>query len=136
MHRLIEYGIRPESGPVLVSGATGGVGLLAVRILALRRAGIFWLRRSKGRVMEGPLPAVGWSLRRRWKTTVFPFILRGISLLGIDSVECPQALRQQLWNRIPWGWKLKNLESRAATCPDWKRGLRQCWPVRLAAGRY
>lgn len=42
---------------------------------------------------------------------VFPFILRGISLFGIDSQHCPMALRQRLWNNLSTNWKPDNLES-------------------------
>lgn len=42
---------------------------------------------------------------------VFPFILRGVSLIGIDSAECPMEHRRQTWDKIAGPWKLKNLES-------------------------
>ena len=38
--------------------------------------------------------------------TVFPFILKGISLLGVDSVQCPMPLRQEVWRRLAGDWKL------------------------------
>jgi acrylyl-CoA reductase (NADPH) len=41
---------------------------------------------------------------------VFPFILRGISLVGIDSQHCPMALRQTLWNHLATDWKFNRLE--------------------------
>lgn len=41
---------------------------------------------------------------------VFPFILRGISLMGIDSQHCPMALRQSLWDRLATDWKFNQLE--------------------------
>ncbi|MFH2059797.1 MAG: YhdH/YhfP family quinone oxidoreductase [Pseudomonadota bacterium] len=41
---------------------------------------------------------------------VFPFILRGISLMGIDSQHCPMALRQDLWERLATDWKFNQLE--------------------------
>jgi len=42
--------------------------------------------------------------------TVFPFILRGVSLLGIDSVNCPTHLRKALWGKLSNEWKLSNLD--------------------------
>jgi acrylyl-CoA reductase (NADPH) len=44
-------------------------------------------------------------------TSVFPFILRGVNLLGIDSVYCPMGIRQKLWERIATDLKPKNLSS-------------------------
>ena len=43
-------------------------------------------------------------------TTVFPFILRGLRLIGIDSQNCPYALRKQLWQHLASDWKLQNLK--------------------------
>ena len=43
-------------------------------------------------------------------TTVFPFILRGVNLLGIDSVNCPMETRLKIWNRLATDFKPKNLE--------------------------
>lgn len=42
---------------------------------------------------------------------VFPFILRGVSLIGIDSAECPMEHRRQTWDKLAGPWKLKNLEN-------------------------
>ena len=47
--------------------------------------------------------------------TVFPFILRGISLIGIDSQNYPMSYREQVWNKLADEWKLDNLESNANT---------------------
>ena len=41
--------------------------------------------------------------------TVFPFILRGVSLVGIDSQSCPMSLRKELWGKMASDWKLENL---------------------------
>ena len=42
-------------------------------------------------------------------TTVFPFILRGVNLLGIDSAYCPMELRRQIWERLASDYKPKSL---------------------------
>ncbi|MBE3590632.1 MAG: oxidoreductase [Firmicutes bacterium] len=152
--RMQENGLTPGTGPVLVTGATGGVGSLAVNILAklgyevaastgkageheyLRRLGAAAvLDRAEttgpGRPLEkarwaGAVDTVGaatlpYVLRttRPWgtvallgnaggaafETTVFPFILRGVSLLGIDSAYCPMERRRELWRRLAGEWK-------------------------------
>jgi putative YhdH/YhfP family quinone oxidoreductase len=147
---LQEHGIRPGRGPVLVTGATGGVGSLAVNILAgagyevvastgkssqhdyLRSIGASSIidRDELGQTGGRPLESVAWTaavdcvggrtlanvLARidyggaaaatgltggaELPTTVMPFILRGVSLLGIDSVQTPIARRRQIWDRL------------------------------------
>jgi NADPH:quinone reductase-like Zn-dependent oxidoreductase len=47
-------------------------------------------------------------------STVYPFILRGISLLGIDSQECPMPTRRQIWEKLSKTWKLEHLERLAS----------------------
>jgi acrylyl-CoA reductase (NADPH) len=47
-------------------------------------------------------------------TTVFPFILRGINLLGIDSVQCPMELRRKIWGLLAKDWKPKGLSESIA----------------------
>jgi len=156
---LIENGVTPESGPVLVTGATGGVGSLAVAILA--KAG-YQVTAATGKldetdylkglgatdvieraaVTEGaerPLMKTLWSgvvdcvggemLAAALKSTrycgtvtccglvgspelavnVFPFILRGVRLIGIDSVEAPMELRRKVWQKLAGEWKLDQL---------------------------
>jgi acrylyl-CoA reductase (NADPH) len=143
-------GLRSGDGPVLVTGATGGVGSVAVGILAAlghevvastgKPSSAPWLTAlgasavisrdetsaESKRPMEterwaGAVDCVGGStlayvLRTlrygtavaasgltgggELPTTVFPFILRGVSLLGIDSVQTPIAARRALWQRI------------------------------------
>ncbi|MDP5183615.1 acryloyl-CoA reductase [Blastococcus sp. BMG 814] len=145
---LEEHGLVPGAGPVLVTGASGGVGSVAVSILAARghevtavtgkREAADWLR-SLGAAdvvdrsvldPERPLQKERWagavdcvggatlaavlaSLRygaavaasgntggMALPTTVLPFILRGVALLGIDSVQCPIDLRRAVWQRL------------------------------------
>lgn len=150
IHQLERMGLAPQRGPVLVTGATGGVGSIAISILKklgyrvaastgretehdyLRQLGADdILSRSEtsaesSRPLEkerwaGSIDAVGGStlayLLRTTKnsgsvasigntggpdlaTTVFPFILRGVNLLGIDSANCPMELRRQLWQQL------------------------------------
>ncbi len=151
---LRHEGILPTSGPIVVTGATGGVGSLAVRLLAQLGSEVVavsgkpqyyeWLLQLGARqvlareqllaVADKPLLSARWagaidtvggavmeavvrSLRPAGacavcglvagadlKLTVYPFLLRGIKLLGIDSAWCPQAKRIELWNRLATEW--------------------------------
>jgi acrylyl-CoA reductase (NADPH) len=146
---LEERGLRPGDGPVLVTGASGGVGSSAVAILAQRGHEV-WAATGKadeadrlrglgavgilgrdevtaeGKPLEserwaGAVDAVGAAtlpyvlrtLRRgaavassgnasgpRLETTVFPFILRGVAMLGMDSVVVPIERRRAIWDRL------------------------------------
>ncbi len=146
---LERHGLAPAHGPVVVTGAAGGVGSVAIAILA----GLgYRVVAATGRVQEadylkslgaaeiidrseltGPVRPLG---KERWgagvdtvgsttlanvlsmtsyggavaacglaggmdlPSSVAPFILRGVSLLGIDSVMCPQPLRREAWKRL------------------------------------
>jgi acrylyl-CoA reductase (NADPH) len=155
---LERNGLTPDKGPVIVTGATGGVGSLAVDCLS--RLGYHvtavtgktdqheYLHALGAReiVPRAPLPGdkqpVGearWAgaidpvggdtlaaLTRTMKyggaiansgltggadlhTTVLPFILRGIKLLGIDSVQCPMPVRLEVWRRLATDMKPAHL---------------------------
>jgi acrylyl-CoA reductase (NADPH) len=149
MMALERAGITPQRGPIIVTGAAGGVGSVAVAILAKLGYSVI---ASTGRVAEADylkglgateiidrkeLSGPGRPLaKERWAggidavgsttlanvlsmtryggavaacglaggmdlpSSVAPFILRGISLLGIDSVMCPLPLRQEAWRRL------------------------------------
>lgn len=160
--RLEHNGLRPEGGPVVVTGATGGVGSLAVNMLAergyevvavtgkrdaqdyLRQLGAasILLRQQiefSGKPLEsarwqGAVDNVGgdmlaWLLSAtRWggsvasiglagshelHTTVMPFILRGVNLLGINS-GTPRPLRLKVWQRLASDLKPSKLHRIAA----------------------
>jgi acrylyl-CoA reductase (NADPH) len=53
----------------------------------------------------GTVAAVGLAADVKLHTTVMPFILRGVCLLGVDSVNCPMAIRQKLWNKLAVEWR-------------------------------
>jgi acrylyl-CoA reductase (NADPH) len=147
---LEHHGLTTDSGTVLVTGATGGVGSMAVAMLARRGYSIAastgkpeasdWLRQLGATQIidradltaesKRPIEAENWAgaidcvggptlatVIRQLKygasvaasgltgggdlpTTVFPFILRGVNLLGIDSVQLPMPDRSALWHRI------------------------------------
>ncbi len=158
--RLERGGIEPERGPILVTGATGGVGSLAVGMLA--RAGYTvaavtgkpeahaFLEALGAREIIPRAAAIDASrplLKARWAgvidtvggeilatalasttpravvaccglvaspqlaTTVFPFILRGVSLVGIDSAACPMEERLRAWGRIAGDWRLDDMRA-------------------------
>lgn len=156
---LIENGIKPENGEILVSGATGGVGSLAVAILSkigfsvvaitgkkdsnkyLKKIGAsevilrkdFNLQNKKnllkerfagvidtvgGNILAQALKAIkydgvatccGLSASHELHTNVFPFILRGIRLIGIDSVECTLSKKQAAWKKLSSKWQVDTL---------------------------
>lgn len=146
---LEDHGVKPGGGEVLVTGATGGVGSVAIALLAQlghrvvastgKRSEIDYLRElgASEVIDRAELSAPGKPLQKeRWAAvvdavgshtlanacaqtrrhgvvaacglaqgmdlpaTVAPFILRGVTLAGIDSVECPSARRQQAWQRL------------------------------------
>ena len=163
---LMEHnGLKRENGPVAVTGATGGVGSVAVEILAksgyevvaitgkkeetryLKDLGAkdVLLRQSidisKIRPLDkstwagvvdnlggdilawllstmkngGTVGAVGLAADMRLHTTVAPFILRGVSLLGADSANCPMAMRQKIWNKLAVEWRPDQVHDQVRT---------------------
>src|SRR5690554_3281588 len=160
--KLERSGLTPGAGPVLVTGATGGVGSIAVAMLAglghevvavtgkaeqadfLRRLGAAQvLERSELQAgtdkmllaerWAGAVDTVGGdilfnvikSLRYdasvaccgltagvQFQASVFPFILRNVNLLGVDSVEQPLVAKASMWDRLSLQWKtdLQQLE--------------------------
>lgn len=163
--RMEHEGLKPPNGPVIVTGATGGVGSVAIDILAgagyhvvaltgkqtegdylkglgakevmLRNAldpakikpldkatwagavdnlggeVLSWLASTMQ--VGGTLASVGLAASHTFNTTVMPFILRGVSLLGVDSVNTPMALRQQVWERLATDLKPKHLKAMVTT---------------------
>lgn len=149
IHRMEQNGQLPESGPVIVTGATGGVGSLAIDMLDARGyevvavtskadgrdylqeigarevllrddidfgkrpmekaqwAGaidnlggeyLAWLTRTMR--YGGNIASIGLAASPMLNTTVLPFILRAVCLLGINSVDTPRDLRLAVWKRL------------------------------------
>jgi acrylyl-CoA reductase (NADPH) len=159
IHRMEQMGQQPDAGEVVVTGATGGVGSLAIDMLAglgysvvavtgkpsateyLRQLGaarvlmrdqidlgkrpmeeaqfagaidnvggelLTWLTRTMS--FWGNIASIGLAASPELKTTVLPFILRGVSLLGINSVYTPRAVRLQVWKRLANDLKPRHLD--------------------------
>lgn len=58
----------------------------------------------------GNIASIGLAQSPELNTTVLPFILRGVSLLGIHSVECPRAWREEIWKKLAAEWKPRHLD--------------------------
>jgi putative YhdH/YhfP family quinone oxidoreductase len=158
-------GLAPANGPVAVTGATGGVGSVAIEILAKighdvvaitgKKEGHDYLTQlgarevlmrssielAKIRPLEratwggaidnlggdmlswllatskqaGNVASVGLAADFKLNTTVMPFILRGVNLLGINSAECPMATRQRLWNKLAVEWRPDKVHDQVRT---------------------
>ena len=165
--RMLHEGLKPGKGPVVVSGATGGVGSVAIDILAglgyevvaltgkegevgylkelgakdvMLRAGLdlakikpldkaTWagaVDNLGGEVLAwmastmhigAPIASVGLAASMNLNTTVAPFILRGVSLLGVDSVNCEMEVRQKVWERLATDMKPRHLAGATRTIP-------------------
>ncbi len=148
--RMEDNGLQPGAAPIAVTGATGGVGSIAVDMLAVAGYGVTaltgkaataqdylkdlgatevldirsidmghrplekalwagaidnlggeplaWLTRTTR--SYGSIASIGLAAGFELNTTVMPFILRGVNLLGINSVELPRERRVEVWNRI------------------------------------
>ena len=165
VNKLLLNGITPEAGKVLVTGATGGVGIIACALLVklgfevvastgklaetakLTALGVSEVISREAFSEENPRPmlkesyaaavdvAGGTTLVNVIKSlsyggsvaacglvdspalsaTVLPFILRGVNLLGVDSVELPLAQKQQIWNLFANEWAVTDIDSLAET---------------------
>jgi acrylyl-CoA reductase (NADPH) len=156
----MEGGVKADQGKILVSGATGGVGSVAVSILAQEGYQVTavsgraetreYLREIGAQEVVGTEDATDTSdrplLKDRWAgsidtvggpllattirsvhyggvvtccgnvaspdlpLTVYPFILRGVTLIGIDSQNCPMPTRVRVWHKLAQSWKVPHLE--------------------------
>jgi acrylyl-CoA reductase (NADPH) len=165
IHLMERNGLKPENGRVAVTGATGGVGSVAIEVLAklgyhvvaitgkpkeadyLKSVGakevllrqsldfsrirpldkstwagaidnlggdmLAWLLSTMQ--VAGTVAAVGLAADMKLNTTVAPFILRGVHLLGADSANCPMTLRQTLWNKLAVQWRPDQVHDQVRT---------------------
>lgn len=158
--KLERSGLEPDDGPVLVTGATGGVGSISVMLLSalgynvaaatgkeqqadlLTRLGAKQivprlelqsgtdrplLREQwagavdtvggdilfnvlKATQYGGSVACCGLTAGVDFQASVLPFILRGVNLLGVDSVELPLVVKASMWDKLSLQWKLPNLD--------------------------
>ena len=158
--RIVEGGVSHEDGKILVTGATGGVGSMAVAVLAKAGYSVTASTGKKGQEQfladlgaeevigredltdpsgrlllkgqwAGVVDTVGGEIlataikstgqrgvvttcgnvaSHELSTNVYPFILRGVTLAGIDSASCPMERRRLVWEKISGEWKLDTLE--------------------------
>ncbi|MEO6690686.1 MAG: YhdH/YhfP family quinone oxidoreductase [Dokdonella sp.] len=158
LFQMVRNGQTPEMGPIVVTGATGGVGSLAIDILTragfeahaitgkveqfdwliglgarqcIARTGLYWGQRpletarwagaidnvggdmlaGLSRVIHpyGNIASCGLAASADLATTVMPFIIRGLSLLGIASAGTARPIREQVWERLAGDWKPAHL---------------------------
>jgi len=160
IHRMEQNGQLPDGGAIVVTGATGGVGSVAIDMLAgrgyevvaltgkateetyLREIGasrillrdqidlgkrpmekaqwggaidnlggdyLTWLTRTVN--YGGNIASIGLAASHKLETTVLPFILRAVCLLGINSVDTPSDLRRTVWSRIGNDLKPQRLDT-------------------------
>lgn len=159
--KLQQHGVVPGKGPVLVTGASGGVGSLAVAMLAkagyrvvavsgkpeshplLRtlgaeaviprqemddQTGKMLLKPRWAGVVDtvggnilataikstdylGAVTACGWVAGAEVPTNMYPFMIRSVQLLGVDSVQCPMETRLAVWRKLATDWKSGHLEA-------------------------
>ena len=160
INQLEHNGLNPDKGTVLVTGATGGVGSLALCFLhkkgytteawTRRESFVPWLKECGASIVTdtsslnfktaplakatwssaidniggdilsyilpridlwGSVASIGLAQSEKLNTTVFPFILRGVNILGTSSNNCPQDLRQKIWKKMATEYKPKKLET-------------------------
>ncbi|QDU97807.1 oxidoreductase [Lignipirellula cremea] len=162
---LVEHGVKPEDGDIVVTGATGGVGSYAIgflhrlgyRVTAVsgKPEASGWLtelgassllgRQEMERDPKPPLLSARWAgavdtvggqtlvniLREtslngcvaacgmagggKLEMTVFPFILRGVTLAGVGTAYCSRARREQVWGLLAGDWKPNDIENGVKT---------------------
>jgi putative YhdH/YhfP family quinone oxidoreductase len=184
LYRMLQNDQDPAMGPVVVTGATGGVGMLAIDILAragfevhaisgkaehagflsglgasqvIPRQELHWGQRALEagrwagavdnvggemlsgltRVIEpyGNIASCGMAGGAELATTVMPFIIRGVSVLGIASAGTPRPVREAIWQHLASDWKPRHL-ARIATREVSLGDLPEVFPGMLAGGSF
>ena len=154
LHRMETNGQSRDMGPIAISGASGGVGSLAINIFSkagyqvsaisgkttafawlrelgasqcIDTSGLHWSQTPLSRTqfagaldnvggdmlagltrVVGPwgnIASCGMAADMGLRTTVMPFIIRGVSLLGINSAACPTPLRREIWEKLATCWR-------------------------------
>jgi putative YhdH/YhfP family quinone oxidoreductase len=166
LYKMESLGLSPSGDEVLVTGASGGLGSMAVAILSKAGYNVVAATGKPGRVeyfkklgakdvvhrdsvndtggkpmlkgrWQGVIDTVGGNIlataikstKRRgliavcgltmspeFNTTVFPFLMREVCMIGIDSAECPMTDRAKIWNKIANEWRVETLEDIYTEC--------------------
>jgi len=161
IYKLVNSGVKPSDGDILVTGSTGGVGSTAISVLTKigytvtaatgkssekemllgigakhivdrkdlddnsgrallksRWAGVIdtvggnmLATAIKSTNYGGSVTCCGNIASDQFSTSVYPFILKGVSLFGIDSVNCPMNIRLKIWDKLSSDWKPDNLDA-------------------------
>ena len=184
LYRMQQNGQMPAMGPIVVTGASGGVGSLAIDILTragfevhaisgklehfddlialgakqcISRQDLYWGQRpletshwagaidnvggdmlsGLTRVIHpyGNIASCGLAANPELQTTVMPFIIRGVSMLGIASAGTARDIRDAVWQHLSSDWKPAHLE-RIATREVGLTGLPGVFDVMLAGGSF
>jgi len=184
LYRMVQNGQAPSMGPIVVTGATGGVGSLAIDILTragfeahaisgklehfddlialgakqcISRKDLYWGQRPLetsrwagaidnvgGEMLSGltrvihpygNIASCGLAADASLATTVMPFILRGVSLLGIASAGTARDIRDAVWQHLASDWKPAHLD-RIATREVGLDGLPAVFDTMLAGGSF
>jgi len=184
LYRMQQNGQVPEMGPIVVTGASGGVGSLAIDILTqagfeahaisgklehfddlialgakqcISRKDLYWCRRpletshwagaidnvggdmlsGLTRVIHpyGNIASCGLAAGPELQTTVMPFIIRGISLLGIASAGTARNVRDEIWQHLSSHWKPAHLD-RIATREIGLDELPEIFDMMLGGGSF
>jgi len=166
VHKLKMFGAKPDQGPVVVTGATGGVGSLSIMLLAREKfkvvaatgkmheqkyltelgaeavihrdevsdqsgrpllsaqwsgaidtvGGTILSTLIRAAKQEGVIASCGNAASHKLDINVYPFILRGVNLVGIDSGNCRMKLRKKIWAKLADEWKLPKLNTMVSEC--------------------
>ncbi|MBU2649324.1 MAG: YhdH/YhfP family quinone oxidoreductase [Bacteroidetes bacterium] len=158
--KMLRMGQKPEDGDILVTGASGGVGSIAVAVLSRLGFNVIaatgkqdahdYLKSlgakriidreevddTSGRLLlkpmwagaydtvggnilntvlrackvHGSVATAGNALSFKLDTTVFPFILNGVNLLGVNSATCPMDHRRELWDKLAGKWRISHMD--------------------------
>ena len=164
--KLLKHGVEVDHGLILVSGASGGLGSIALALLSnqgymvtavtgkeesrgyleslgvkniisrdeaidksnkpmlsAKWAGVIdpvggeiLATAIKKTVSRGVIVSCGNAASANLDITVYPFILRGISLVGVDSQNAPMETRKEIWSKLASEWKLKNIDKIGSVC--------------------
>ena len=184
LYRMLQNDQQPNLGPIVVTGASGGVGMLAIDIFSragfdvhaitgktdhadflsslgaskiISRKDLHWGQRpleaaiwagaldnvggetlaglTRCIIPYGNIASCGMAGGHELATTVMPFIIRGVSVLGIASAGTARAIRERIWQRLASDWKPAHLD-RIGNREVGLGGLSEVFPTMLAGNSF